>query len=171
METPFWSASRMSSTPIRTNLCNRGQASKPGSCITWHTIHSAWLPGTVLATSKAFGCKCAYVNHSASVVKLIHYPCESLPGRLRVNGYVVRITSDSVSSPQTLRTVPQSHFEATVTAATLNLGHYVHNHITSIEHHLFQLRNHKTDIGNNTQSSSHPSDGHTTGNQPSSHCA
>ena len=92
-------------------------------------------------------------------------------GRFRTNGYAVRITSDLVASPQTLRAVPQSHFEATATAGTSNSGHYVHNRITSIEHHLFQLRNHKTDIGNNAQSSSHPSDWHMTRNQPSSHCA
>ena len=93
------------------------------------------------------------------------------PGRLRTNGYAVRITPDSVASPQTLRTVPRSHFEATVTAGTLNSGHYVHDRITSIEHHLFQLRTHKTDIGNNAQSLSHPSDWRMTHNQPSSHCA
>ena len=93
------------------------------------------------------------------------------PERLRANGYAVRITSDSVASPQTLRTVPRSHFEATATAGTSNSGHYVHNRIASIERHLFQLQNHKTDIGNNAQSSSHPSDWCTTCNQPSSHCA
>ena len=53
----------------------------------------------------------------------------------------------------------------------LHSGHYIYNHIASIEHHLFQLQNHKnpmTNISNIAQSSS-PSDWCTTCNQLSNH--
>ena len=71
-------------------------------------------------------------------VRIDEWHCRN-PGQLRTNGYAVRIASDSVALPRTLRAVPRSHFEATATAGTSNSGHYVHNRIASIERHLFQL--------------------------------